>query len=507
MLTRKKIQTNGLLVVAIIIVINLIAVKMFFRLDFTEDQRYSLSNATENILQELDQPVTVKAFFSEDLPPDVAKVKTDFQDLLIEYNNFSDGNVVYEFVNPNEDQKSEMEAQQSGISPIMINVRERDQVKQQRAYLGAIVQYGEKKDVIPFLQPGAAMEYALSTSIKKITVDQKPKVGYLFGFGTPPLSNLQQANEQLSVLYNVETINYSDTTELTPDYKTIIVVAPTDSIPGAYFNKLDKYLSSGGNLVLAINNVKGDLSTAQGSSLNTGFANWLKEKGIVLEDNFIVDASSSTVMVRQQQGMFVMNTPIQFPYLPNISTFLEHPITDGLETIVMPFASAIKIEPIDTTITIYPIATSSEKSGTQKPPLYFDINKKWTNSDFNKPNLPVAVVAEGKLAGNQNSKLVLFSDGDFVVNGAEKSAQRLQPDNINIFVNSVDWLSDDTGLIDLRTKGITSRPIDPNLEDGTKSFLKYFNFIFPIILIMLFGIYRWQLKKRTKNKLKNSDYA
>ncbi|MBU0476287.1 MAG: Gldg family protein [Bacteroidetes bacterium] len=507
MLTRKKLQTNILLIVVITILINLIAAKLFFRLDFTDDQRYSLSNATENILKNLNQPVTVKAYFSENLPPDVEKVRSDFRDLLIEYSNYSDDNVVYEFINPNEDQQTETEAQQAGIRPIMINVRERDQVKQQRAYLGAIVQLGSKKEVIPFIQPGAAMEFALSSNIKKLTNENKPKVGFLQGFGTPSLTELQQANEQLQVLYDVKPFEFSDTANIPNDYKAILVVAPTDSIPTRYFDQLDNYLESGGRLLLALNSVKGDLSTAQGSELNTGFESWLRNKGIDIQNNFVIDANCSNVMVRQQQGMFVMNTPVQFPYLPIINSFGKNPITEGLESVVLPFASEIKIEPKDTSIYIYPIATTSKKSGTVNPPLYFDVNKNWTGVDFMQSSIPVAIIADGKLVGNTESKMIVISDGDFIVNGEGQSAQKLQDDNVNLFVNSVDWLADDTGLIDLRTKGITSRPIDASIEDGTKTLLKYLNFILPLLLVVFIGIYRWQLKKRNKNKLMNTHYA
>ncbi|MCU0413285.1 MAG: GldG family protein, partial [Ignavibacteriaceae bacterium] len=169
MLTRKKVRTSILLVLGILFLVNLIASRFFFRLDYTADQRYTLSNATKDILSQLSEPVTISAYFSEDLPPNVEQVRQDFRDMLIEYSSNSDGLIVYEFINPSENQESEMKAQQSGIQPIMINVRERDQMKQQRAYLGALVQMGDRKEVIPFIQPGAAMEYSLSTNIKKLS--------------------------------------------------------------------------------------------------------------------------------------------------------------------------------------------------------------------------------------------------------------------------------------------------------------------------------------------------
>ena len=170
MLTKKKIFASIGLIFGILLLLNILADRFFVRLDFTDDQEYTLSNATQDILDSLDQPVTVTAYFSENLPPNIAQVRSDFRDLLVEYSNESDGNVVYDFVNPNKDQKTEIKAQRAGIRPIMINVRERDQMKQQRAYLGAILQYGDKTEVIPFIKPGSAMEYTLSSTIKKLTL-------------------------------------------------------------------------------------------------------------------------------------------------------------------------------------------------------------------------------------------------------------------------------------------------------------------------------------------------
>ncbi len=507
MLTRKKVQTTVLLIFGIIILVNIISDRFFFRLDFTADQRYSLSDATLDILTTLNEPVTITAYFSEDLPPDIEKVRSDFRDLLVEYSNYSGGQVVYEFVNPSENQESEMKARQNGVSPIMINVRERDKMKQQRAYLGAVIQLGENKEVIPLIQPGAAMEYALSSNIKKLAVSEKPKVAILQGNGEPSLAALQQLNGLLSVMYSVETIEFSDTSGVPIQYNTLAVIASKDTIPNRYLNYLDEFLGRGGRLLLAINNVEGDFSTAQGKKVYTGLSDWLKGKGIEVEDNFIVDDKCSNVMVRQQQGAFVMNTPIPFPYIPMITNFADHPITDGLESVVLPFASSIKFSPQDTSINIMPLAVTSNRSGVQTPPIYFDISKQWGAVDYNLPSLPVAAAIEGKLIGELETKMVVFGDGDFAVNGEGQGAQQLQPDNVNLMVNAIDWLSDDTGLIELRTKGVTSRPLDAQLEDSTKTLVKYLNFLLPIILIIIYGVIRFQVKRKFRDKLMSVDYV
>lgn len=507
MITSKKVKISVLLVTGIIILINVLSNRFSLRLDFTEDQRYSLSDATKNILSDLNEPVTVTAYFSEDLPPDVARVRQDFKDLLTEYGNYSDDQVVYEFVNPNKDQDSEMKAQQNGISPIMINVRERDQMKQQRAYLGAVIQLGEQKEVIPFIQPGAAMEYALSTGIKKLSVTEKPSLGLLQGNGEPELGAVAQLHQQLSVMYDIQMVDITDSTGIPQDIKTLLIIAPTDSLSEKHYQEFDAFLSKGGRILAAVNTVEGNLSQGMGEKVNSNLQDWLLTKGIDVQSNFVIDVNCGSVMVRQQQGMFVMNTPVNFPYLPVISKFADHSITKGLESVILPFASEIKIVSKDTTVKYTTLASTSDKSGTVQIPLYFDVNKDWGAQDFPQANLPVAVAAEGKLSGNAHSKLVVFSDGDFAVNGSGEEGRQLQPDNINLMANAIDWLSDDTGLVELRTKGVTARPLDAQLEDSTKTLVKYLNFLLPIILIVAYGIIRSRINKNKRNKLMSVNYV
>ena len=507
MLTRKKVQTSILLVLGIVLLLNIIASRFFFRLDYTADQRYTLSNASKDILLQLNEPVTISAYFSEDLPPNIEQVRQDFRDMLVEYSSYSDGLIVYEFINPSESQESEMKAQQSGIQPIMINVRERDQMKQQRAYLGAIVQMGDRKEIIPFIQPGAAMEYALSTNIKKLSVKDKPKIALLQGHGEATFGSIQQLYNQLSILYSIEQINFSDTSGVPLEYKTLVVIAPKDSIPPLHFSYLDEFLNRSGRLLVAFNTVNGDLSNGMGNKVYTGFESWLKQRGIEVEESFVIDANCSNVMVRQQQGPFMMNTPVQFPFIPVITNFTKHPITDGLESVVMIFASPIRVANTDTSIVMVPLAVTSEKSGVQNAPIQFDVMKQWTLSDFPLSSLPVALLVEGKTPGTSGYKMVVFSDGDFAVNGEGENAQQLSEDNVSLMSNAIDWLSDDTGLIELRTKGVSTRPLDSSLEDGTKTLLKYLNFLLPIFLIIIYGVFRFQLKRKRRNELMSTEFV
>lgn len=500
---KKSLMVYLSLAVGIIILVNILASRYFFRFDFTSDKRYTLSTATKDILKGLTDPVTVTAYFSEGLPPNIEQVRVEFKKLLSEYGARSRGKVIYEFINPNKDQVTEQKATQQGISPVVINVREKDQSVQKKAFLGAVIKYGEKSSVIPFIQPGSAMEYTLSSGIKKLVADNKNLIGFVQGHGEATTSMFSQAMSDLEVLNAVEGVNLTDSTYL-PKYKTLVLFAPTDSIPEKHLKMLDDYIAGGGNMVIGINRVNGDMSQAMGEAVNTGLESWLDKKGIHVNSDFIVDANCGKVSVVQQQGVFSFTSQVTFPYLPIFTHFADHPVTSGLEAVIMQFASSIDYTG-DSTLHFTPLIFSSDKSNTQSTPLYFNIEKKWGNSDFPRKDIVAGALFEGKINGGNDSKMIVFGDGDFAINGQGQQAKQLSPDNVNLFVNAIDWLSDDTGLIGLRTRGITSRLLD-QIDDGEKNFLKWLNMLLPVVLIVIYGLLRMQHNRIIRNKRRIEDY-
>ena len=157
----------------------------------------------------------------------------------------------------------------------------------------------------------------------------------------------------------------------------------------------------------------------------------------------------------------------------------------------------------DSSISYTPLLFSSEQSGTQPSPQYFNFTKQWTQADFPMQNLVLGAVLEGKLSGAANSKMVVLADGDFAIGTGQ---QQINPDNISLMVNSIDWLSDDTGLIALRTKGVSSRPIK-QMEDGTRSIIKWLNFLLPILLVLIYGFIRFQYRQNQRIIRMEADFS
>jgi gliding-associated putative ABC transporter substrate-binding component GldG len=497
--------TTILLLLAIFIVVAAISDRYFLRLDLTEGGQYSLSDATKAILKNLDEPVTVTAYFTGDLEPQLAKVKNDFRDLLVEYNSASGGKVVYKFENPNADQETEAEALQAGVQPVLFNVREKDEQKQKKVFMGAVINKGIEKEAIPFLDPNGSMEYTMSTSIKKLTVTRKPKIGFIQGQGEPPLESYTQVMAELEILYDVEAVNINDSMPDLRNYKTLVIAAPRDTFDMRKIQMLDDYLATGGRLMIAMNNVEGDLQTLQGKVVWTGLQDWLREKGIDFQNALLVDVNNGNISVSQRTNFGVMTSQMRFPYFPAIRKFADHPATKGLEQVQFTFMSPIRYVG-DTSLTFTPLAFTSDQTGVKNLPVFLDINQKWSQADFNRKNEVVACLLEGRLSGNNNAKMIVISNGDFAVNAGNNRQNMRQPDNISLMVNSIDWLSDDTGLIDLRTKSVTSRPIDA-MGDARKNTLRWLNFLLPIALVLIYGLIRMQLRRNQRMKRMEEGYV
>jgi len=487
------------LMIGILVLLNILASRFFIRLDLTEDQRYTLSETTKDILKELHEPVTVTAYFSEDLQPQFDQLRNDFKDLLLEYASRSNHQLVFEFINPNEDPQEEQKAIQAGIQTVMIEAREKDQATTKKAYMGALIQIGEQSETIPFIQAGAQMEYDLTTAIKKMTVPDKEAIGFIVGHGEPSLAEQMQVVQGLEVLYVPEEVELSDSVNL-GKYTTLAWINPQDTIPEAHFAYVDDFLQQGGKLFIAYNNVEAELNQSMGFAKYTGMSPWLEEKGIKVNKDFIIDASCSAITVQQRQGFFTVNRQINFPYLPILSHFADHPITSGLGTMLMEFGSSLAFEG-DSSSRFTPLIFTSDKSDVQSVPLYFDISKQWQESDFTAAKLPVAALLE-----KDPYKLVVVSDGDLAINGLDEEARQVPPDNANFIVNAIDFMSDDTGLIQLRSKQLKLRPLD-QLEESQKKWIKIINFSLPLLIIIGIGIYRQQRRKINRLKIKGESYV
>ena len=501
MISKKTFYTIIYSVLGVVVLVNILSWFFYLRFDFTADGQYTLSDATKKTLGELKQPVTVTAWISKDLPPDIDKTKEDFRDILSEYSNLAGANFIYKIEDPGDGQQ----ATQEGITPAILDVREKDQVKQQRIYLGAVVKYGTQKEVIPLIQPGTSMEFALTTAIKKMSATGKSTVGYLQGHGEPSFQAIAQLMQALTVTMDVVPVNFSDSLAIPSQVKTILIVAPKDTFPASHLEMLEKFAASGGKIVAALNTTSFNQQSGEVTKLATGLEDFFKDKGISIKHDLVFDYSCASIMVSQQSAGVVFQTPVKFPLFPVITTFAPISPLKGLEGVTMMFPASI-----DTIagkgFRFTPLAVTSDRTGLEQVPMKVDLNREWSAAEFRISKVIVAVLAES-VKGSQGGKFLVISDGDLVVNGEGNEAQNLQADNINLVANMVEFLTDDSGLAQLRNKNVTQRPIDPAIGDGAKVIIKYLNFLAPVILSIMFGLYRYSKRKTLRETLEDESWT
>ncbi|OFX70910.1 MAG: hypothetical protein A2X12_10200, partial [Bacteroidetes bacterium GWE2_29_8] len=354
-----------------------------------------------------------------------------------------------------------------------------------------------QKEVIPIIQPETSYEYFITLSIKKLTITNKTIIGLLQGNGEPDIYAIKELYNNLSALYEIENIELNNNSDIPKHIKTLLIISPKDSFSQNNFNTLDNFLRKGNNIFIAYNSVDANPEAQYAFPVYNNFQNWLKQKGIIVKNNFIIDKNCMPIVFTQNQSGYPVKSTINFPLIPILTKFSNHPVNTGIQSVVFEFASQC-LPNNKNNVKFIPLIKTSDKSGIINPPFQFDLLKNWTDTDFPLSNITVAAILEGKIVGNKNSKIVFISDGDFVINGVGQNTIKINEDNIHLTANIIDWLSGSTELFHIRTKEIKYRPLI-SLPDKTKNIIKYFNFIFPILLIIIYGIIRQEKNKMKKN--------
>lgn len=485
-----KIVKEIIYILVAVLVLNVLSCFLFFRWDFTANKRYSLSKVSKNIIRNNNEPIVVDFYITEDLPQDIKKLAKEFQSLLKEYKSISKADFIINTVYLNNHEK-EFKATEAGIKPIYHEIRERDLEKIQRIFIGAVFHIGNRQAVIPEINFDTALEYKITRLFKQTSDTLKPTVGFVRGHGEATFNHMPQLINELSHLTEMQVVDLNSKQSL-DNCNVICIIDPKDYFSPYEIEQLEKYLDKGGRLFIALNHAIGQLGDRNSGFINpTGIEDMLEKKGLKIKYDFVVDNNCGTIAINQQYGFINFQSNVSFPYIPIITNFSKHTITYGLKSMLLPFASSIEQVKTSTPYIFTPLAKTSSVSGIQQAPVFFDFQKQWTQNDFNHPHNTIAALLTNE---DNNSSIVTITDANFISDAIVSSGPT---DNINFAINSIEWLADNSGLIQLRNKFTTFSFLEP-LNDNTKEFMKYLNFFLPILLIILAAIihYRKQQLKR-----------
>ncbi|NQT96546.1 MAG: Gldg family protein [Candidatus Marinimicrobia bacterium] len=489
---KKAFTTYLIIAVVALILINLISRNWFFRLDFTDNGMYSLSPSSKSVVQKTDDILTMKVYFSENLPGEYANNRRYLQDILEEYAAFSNGNIRFEFYLPDDDDKLELEAQKYGIMPVQLQIIENDKLEIKKVHMGLVLLYEDQREVIPIIQTTTGLEYEITTKIKKLVDKNKRIVGFGKFTGQAPKNN--NITQVLQESYSVRQVNL--TQDIPTDLDLILINGVTDSVNTDELDRLNEFIGRGGNVFLAQGRVNADLQKQQGAVIQSNIFDFISQVGFNLKENLVLDKRSGQVSVMQNRGFFRMNTAMDYPFFPLVREFGDHPIVKNLEQVRMIFPSEIETD----TLASQPIQSllfTSGRSGLMQG--FFNLSP-IQNPAFNQLNQPSKLVAAlatvtSPMTGGVG-QILLVSDSQFFSDDAGAAI----PENYIFVHNAVDYMLGDSELMLLRSREITTRPLE-ELEDSRRIRLKWINILLPSLLIIGLGAVRWKMEAKRANSI------
>jgi len=555
----EKAQARGesalfiLIFAGILIVVNIISIKLFFRLDLTRNRAHSLSAGSLRAVENLKDRMTVKAYFTKNLPPPFNTTEQYVRDLLDEYKSRSKGKMKVEFIDPSTEKLAE-EARTAGIREVTHQVIEKDQAAEKKGFRGIQFIYMGDSKVIDVITDTEGLEYEITSKIKQL-IGEKKSVAFLQGHKepktmSPPPENPYDSEEKrepaplegsrkLMTQFNVREIDLKKGEETIPeDIEGLLVIGPTEKIEEAELYRIDQFLMRGGNAAFFVDGITVDTSTGIPStkSNDIGLDDFLKHFGITLRKDMVFDFQCDTVPIR---GPFGLPLATRYPawLLAKIEAG-EHPTTFKLPVLTFPWASSLQIRknPPAGNVKIEVLAKSTDKSWSEEGNVQLEPSQSDWRDRFQKSSrkgpFVLAAAVEGKFqsffngkeipekakAGNKEKLNQAIKKGRILVAGSSQMVldpiiqvlSRLHrsgdlPANQVFMLNTVDWLVQDEDLIAVRAKGVEN-PRLREVSPATRDFVKYGNiFAWPLLLIFA-GIIRWVVRaKRGKRKIKESE--
>ena len=469
---------------ALVVIGNMVSRGFFFRLDLTENRIYSLSSSSQAMLVKVDDLLTAKVYFSENLPGQYGNTRRYLQDILEEYAAYSDGNFRFEFYMPDDDEALALDAQKSGIQPVQLQVLENDKFEVKRVYMGMVLLYGDEREVLPVIQTTTGLEYEITTRIKKLVDENRAVVGIAtVGTDAPAMDRI---SAKLREAYDVRSVYLS--AGVPSDIEMLLVNGVSDSLSEDALGALKGYINRGGNLFLAQSKINGDLQAQQGTPIQSNIFEVLEPFGVNLADNLVMDRICGTITVSQQRGFLRFNSAVEYPFFPVLQTFPDHEIVSGLEQVQMLFSSEIIYDSADSTRLVAPLLVTSDHSSAAAGFINLNPIQNQAFQSLNEPGKVVGVYATAVSDSLENvmSQLVLVSTSDFLLDNGGGQV----PSNGIFAMNAVDVLIGDRDLVALRSREITTRPLQ-TVADATRTTLKTINIVLPALLVMGYGLFQW----------------
>ena len=464
------------------------------RLDLTGDKLFTLSPATEEIIGQLDDLLTIDVFMTSDPPVQIAPVSRDMNDFLDDVESSSNGMIKVARHYPDDDEKAFVKSKNAGISPMEFTTISQGEYQSKRGYLGMVLTYLDRRERLPKIQTVDGFEYRLASLMNKILDDRSDKktIGFLTGHQEMEPGNLQYFASILNEQYQVKGIPTEEGLPMNLESIDILmIISPKSRIGDTHRNSIKEYIGSGGKAFIAIEPVLVDFNQWSGISNRDSAADLIfSEFGISIESDLVFDIQSNEPIALDGGAGSVLRN---YPYWVKADV-VDPKIGGEVQSVVIPWGSTLGILNLpDSPFTVSPLISTTEyayidmdmRNLRTNSPTFFQV------SPDNQLLSDLAVALEHR----NGSRLIITGDADWIADGTVRNV-RNSADNFLLALNLVDWLAQEDNLASVRTKIISERNLVFS-SDRHRNIVRYANIAGVPIAFVLLGLVRF-MQRRSK---------
>ncbi len=533
---------------------------MRLRWDLTEEKRYSLSEGTESLLDQVAEPMLITVYLEGEFPAGFERLKIETRYMLEEW-AARNGNIFFEFINPNNvENAGEFKNQLAtkGINAVQLQVQNADGQSVLNVFPGATLAYKEQEVTAVLLEnvmvfdPAEQvnisiqqLEFNLARALNALLITDKPKVGMVTGHGE--LTAVQTAGIGLALSENYAVDRFSlqaykadangeadlsDMVRRMNTYDLLVVAKPTQQFPELDKYLLDQFLMGGGKVLWFLDGVHAEMDSlsfgpeflAYPTVFDLNLTDLLFKYGVRINADLVQDVRCAGVNDRRS-----INPWVYFP----LWGATDHPAVANMNAVKGEFSSTL--DTVEATgIKKTPLLLSSSSARSMAAPHTVSLEMLYNRPDpraFTQRNLMPAVLLEGsfesayanrlapkagvglpQLKKSPQTAMAVFSDGDFIrnqVNLINPEIPRGQPlplgydqytgiqyGNDDLVLNTVDYMLDDIGLMQTRTRDVKLRLLDGEKIVAEANYWKFLNVALPELVLSLAALIFFLHRKR-----------
>ena len=539
-----------------LILLNSISSSFYQRFDLTSDSRYTLNKAALSIVKNVNSAIIIDVFLEgDDFPSEYRRLQTETKQLLEEFEAYN-SNITFNFIDPFEDQANQdlriAQFTERGLTPMQLSVQDNGKQSQRIIIPWALASYNNQTVDIPLVKYKVNanqqetvtnsvqnLEYAFADGLSRLINPKRRKIAILKGNNELPdlkiadlLKTLQQYYYIAPFTLDSVATNPKKTSKLLNTYDLVIAAKPTEAFSEEEKYILDQYTMNGGKSLWLLDKIimeKDSLFNPEGKNIavtrDLNLTDFFFKYGVrvnpVLTSVKSQNIGRITLETGQDESLKLQH--FLWPYAPLALSDINHPITNNLNFVKFDFANQIDTLKNDIKKTI--LLKSDRPSRLEGTPKEISLEFALKEPDsklFTKDRQNLAVLLEGEFTSVYNNrikplelenditkstatKMILIADGDVIKNDLDKGRPttlgfdkwtKETYGNKEFLLNSVNYLLDDDGLINIRSKEIKVAFLDYAKVGKEKTKWQIINIILPLLFLGLFGFIFNFLRKR-----------